>query len=738
MKILDQYKITDDLRKSLEEYYTKTFEMLEKSRLSGRISSVGAGSISTKVSKEREEKELSDLLKKQVNVYKQTEKDLEKLGKQVKGLTEEKNRLEKIYKETGKQEATYLKAKEHLTDATKKLTELKNKQTEAESKIETTVGQLEKSKVSTVKDLFGAVKKVFDGASSGGQVVSGLTKLLLEPAIVGAIGTVAVKVLDQVYASPRQIVAATGAAIESLEGTHLRSLYDKAGVFKEVGFSKERKQALGMAESETRSIWGTISTLLKNPSLLIDTRGGKFEAAQEQLKSQRYQEILEGLKKTQPEKAIALERAPDVYMQALQAQRLLGLSDTEYFGPGGFAKSATSAGFTPEMMAGMAAQMRAAGASTRGMRQLSKLGLQAERGFDLTNAGTVLGRISGIAGGTDVGISQTEQVFKRILKEGVKLGIDGSDFREEQRKFADITSQLIYESSAKTEDQATSVAREFTRFLGEKPTTKELTDATTAYQKWQAGTAETSGRGGTLQFAGLLSAGLGKTGFGGIATLMELEESQLSPTNPLVIAEAIKSGKSTQDFIKILREQKQKAMFRKIFVDPEHMKYLREKGYDKKLSEDELTKLYRTDKKAFDYYLESEEAVTRFPGRFKSLEEREATAERLRKGVITTEDLKKETLEEKGLKEDETTKRLEEISRRGDKVVSAFGEQADQVISKILELGEAAVPTAENIKKLSDEIKKQGEESKKYIEGQPIRGGKWSIPRSQPTVGKSS
>ena len=124
----------------------------------------------------------------------------------------------------------------------------------------------------------------------------------------------------------------------------------------------------------------------------------------------------------------------------------------------------------------MAAQMQGAGGSTRGMRGLSTLGLQASRQFDLTNAGNVLGRISGGAGDA----KSSEQVFRKLMEESIKAGLDKSEFAEEQRKFADVTSEILSQSGVRTAADATNAVRGFSRFMGGEPTMRGMAGAQSA------------------------------------------------------------------------------------------------------------------------------------------------------------------------------------------------------------------------------------------------------------------
>lgn len=121
----------------------------------------------------------------------------------------------------------------------------------------------------------------------------------------------------------------------------------------------------------------------------------------------------------------------------LNLQRSGGLSEQELYGEEGFIKSGAEQ-FRFAERANATQQMIAAGgsgsAATRG--GLNVLALQAQRSMGLTNAGQALGRLSGY-----MNAEESEDAFIRILSKGVSIGLDDSEFREEQKDyFAQVTA----------------------------------------------------------------------------------------------------------------------------------------------------------------------------------------------------------------------------------------------------------------------------------------------------------
>lgn len=115
----------------------------------------------------------------------------------------------------------------------------------------------------------------------------------------------------------------------------------------------------------------------------------------------------------------------------LALQRSGGLTEDEMYGGSGFIQSGAGE-FLFQDRANMAQQITAAGgsgsAATRG--GLNVLALQAQRSMGLTNAGQSLGRLSGY-----MNAEESEDAFIRILSKGVSIGLDDSEFREEQKDY---------------------------------------------------------------------------------------------------------------------------------------------------------------------------------------------------------------------------------------------------------------------------------------------------------------
>lgn len=115
----------------------------------------------------------------------------------------------------------------------------------------------------------------------------------------------------------------------------------------------------------------------------------------------------------------------------LSLQRSGGLNEEEMYGGLGYIRQgAGEFGFRER--AGMSEQMIAAGGSGSAAigGGLNVLALQAQRSMGLTNSGQALGRLSSY-----MNAEESEDAFIRILSKGVSVGLDKSEFREEQKDY---------------------------------------------------------------------------------------------------------------------------------------------------------------------------------------------------------------------------------------------------------------------------------------------------------------
>jgi hypothetical protein len=231
--------------------------------------------------------------------------------------------------------------------------------------------------------------------------------------------------------------------------------------------------------------------------------GGRYsEAFEAQMAAEQAgfgQNFFEDLQRRDPMKKEYIDRLSGNAQRDLQLQRALGLSDADLRGGTGLLQRGASQGFTIDQTERAAMQVMQAGGGTRAAINSSTFANRMARDRDLTNAPQILGML----GGTLQDQSQDSATVK-ILAEGVRLGLNGSEFVEENRRFAQIAAQAIAGAGARDEGAATRIGATFAGFVGDRGT-QGLQAAQTGYQAFQAVTAQRGGSVGALQAAAMQS-----------------------------------------------------------------------------------------------------------------------------------------------------------------------------------------------------------------------------------------
>lgn len=304
------------------------------------------------------------------------------------------------------------------------------------------------------------------------------------------------------------------------------------------------------------------------------TSGARYESMVGEQMGKDYESTYEAQKKQNPFKTAAVSEYEQNYMRNLQAQRSMGMGNQDFYGDGGFLRKNISQGFTPEMGLEMAGNIQGAGGSTR-MARDSVFGNQMQRGMNMTNAGQVLGTLSG-----GIGDSQaTKQATISILAEGMKLGLDDSKFAEENRRFTQAAADIISRSGSGSEGDFQRNAKNFGSFVGEN-TNKGIDAAKSAYEQYQQISSTTTGPRGVMRAAGFMKDPILKQ----LSTIektavMQLPEEQLNENNPLVSGLASKYGAKTTDFVNSIRNVNQGSVSR--FGESDKIRdRLRAKGID--------------------------------------------------------------------------------------------------------------------------------------------------------------
>lgn len=247
----------------------------------------------------------------------------------------------------------------------------------------------------------------------------------------------------------------------------------------------------------------------------------EYEAERGRLRSEQFLKYLTAEQDINPSKDIAAKRYSAMYMQYLQSQQGMGLGYGGFHGPGGFLGATRGAGFTEEMGMGMSGQILQAGGSARMARQ-APWALQMQRNNNLTNAGQVLGMLSGSLGSS----SASEDALVKILAKGTEQGLDNSDYADVQRKFAETTADLIGKSGALTPADIQMITNLIGGGLAQK-TTVGVGAARTAYENIMGAYTATGGWQSVLEESAMAK----RPEFRKLGPMFKYQYESLNPTD---------------------------------------------------------------------------------------------------------------------------------------------------------------------------------------------------------------
>lgn len=292
----------------------------------------------------------------------------------------------------------------------------------------------------------------------------------------------------------------------------------------------------------TRGIYNNAQTLA---SPFSTTANNAREAEFAKKFAEDFASALEGQKAMNPLKTMAAEDYGQNYIQNLNFQRSTGMFNQQFHGPGGFRESAINAGFGDRLAMEQSSAILGAGGSTR-MAQDPIVALQAARNYNVTNASNVLGNLSGSIGNSEA----SKKAFIEMIAEGQRIGLDSSQFAEENRRFLDTTSQIINQSGATGGSDVDRITKRFGGFVGEDLTNKGIQSAQTAYQAYNTNASQTAGPRGVLRFSALKSDPvLGKLSGQDQIALMGIKDDQLTSDDPIIQSISDKLGIEPEDLV---------------------------------------------------------------------------------------------------------------------------------------------------------------------------------------------
>lgn len=415
--------------------------------------------------------------------------------------------------------------------------------------------------------------------------------------IIGGITTAVVQGISQIAGSPSRGLIAGGSAVSNTAGRELSSFYN-GNLPTELAFTKEKREAKEMADKQEAAerakdtaksaagigligtagatalstgwtgvgalaaggqalaamgaLFGsqrmraqTTSALTKNlfPQTSRENHE-EYENLIAQQNAEDYRKNYEAKKQLNPLKVLAVDEYNQNSQRDLDFQRQMGLNTQSFRGT--FKNQIFDAGFTGEQGMGMASSIMGAGGSTRSTTGNAALGLQAGRNLDMTNAGSVLGKLSGSMGSAET----TKESFVKLLAEGTRVGLDGSDFREENRKFVESAAQMISKSGTTSGEGVDQLLSQFGRFFGDKTMTG-IDAGKGAFELYRETSMATTGPRGTMRAAGMLTdPTISKLSRDSREALFNMPIDQLTPDNPAIMAMAEQAKVSPEDLIK--------------------------------------------------------------------------------------------------------------------------------------------------------------------------------------------
>ncbi|HXN74873.1 MAG TPA: hypothetical protein VN855_00080, partial [Candidatus Acidoferrum sp.] len=376
--------------------------------------------------------------------------------------------------------------------------------------------------------------------------------------IMAAFGAVmaASKFADNLAGYNMRLEGARGSAIAGTAGAELSNIYGGRSPFEAI-WAPEKEKASGMAKKKAGvnkfldflpGLAGPLGVLLggdRSRAAFLSPKEHEQLLASQQ--AQDRQKMIENLKNADPGKRLALDEFEKNYRNDLRVQRTLGLSHQQFYGTGGFKARGAAAGFLPEQMMEMGQGIVGAGGSSR-MGAQAGFGLQMERG-GLTNASQILGTLSG-------GIQSPESSKRAvigILSEAFKIGLDNTNFAEENRRFAQAASAVIGRSGATKAEDQDRLAQTLGMFLGER-TNRGVEAATTAYERFQERSSALGGRRGAMRFAAARKNRiLGKFKTDDLSELLGARPEQLRTDSAFLQSYAAEAGVAPEDILSELQ-----------------------------------------------------------------------------------------------------------------------------------------------------------------------------------------
>jgi hypothetical protein len=278
----------------------------------------------------------------------------------------------------------------------------------------------------------------------------------------------------------------------------------------------------------------------------------RLESTYAQDTANRMNENLTAAKNKDPLKVMAEQDYTSNYERNLGFQRQLGMNNTQFYGAGGFLDRGQASGFTNEDMMGQASGIIGAGGSSAAGRGNAELAARMSRNMDMTNASSIIGRVSQGLGSA----AATEQATIRLTSEGVRLGLDKSELRT----FVEKNAENAMAAGATSISGISESSKEFGSYFGKNATMADI-QGTGAQNFVQGATSETGTAGGAIKAAKMQSDPvLSKLSTDYKSTLSQMNINQITPDNPVVQAAAKDSGQSVDAIVQSMKGAQNSAL----------------------------------------------------------------------------------------------------------------------------------------------------------------------------------
>jgi hypothetical protein len=183
------------------------------------------------------------------------------------------------------------------------------------------------------------------------------------------------------------------------------------------------------------------------------------------------------------------------------------------------------------------------------------------RQFDLTNAGQAIGNLGGQLGSAEM----SKEALIKIQAEGTRIGVNQSDFRDENRKFVEMASNIIGQSNATSGAGVDQILSTFSKFMSGTNTMTGMEAGKTAYEAFQRQSNIQTGPSAVLRSAGMRGDDvLGQLNERDRAKLSLMPESEVTTDSQFIQSLAKGDPKKAQAIV----DNYHKVIGNSLFINP--------------------------------------------------------------------------------------------------------------------------------------------------------------------------